>query len=142
MNNDAFEYLLNYAWDRKIGYELTQDLTPEAPSFASPEDNLVVINMNWSNKKELPFQLAHEITHVTNGDDTQAKLYYHTTYKSKFGVEYKANVGGAELLIPFHFSEIDPESANVDQFMDDYVIPPYLRDNVINEVREYYKIGE
>ncbi|KRN77934.1 ImmA/IrrE family metallo-endopeptidase [Ligilactobacillus acidipiscis] len=142
MNNDAFDYLLNYAWDKKIGYELTRELTPDSPSTAYPEEKLVIINMNWPNEKELPFQLAHEITHVTNGDDTQSKLYYHTTYKGKYGVEYKANIGGIELLVPYHFAEIEPESADIDQFIDAYAIPQYLRDYVIKETRNFYKIGE
>lgn len=55
MNNDAFDYLLNYAWDKKIGYELTRELTPDSPSAAYPEEKLVIINMNWPNEKELPF---------------------------------------------------------------------------------------
>lgn len=101
--NDKFEVfmerLLQYAFDSKIGYILTKNLEPYTPSVAVPEDNQIIINMNWHNHDEIPFSLAHEIGHFVNGD-TGTLYYTSNTFMQKS--EREANLRALELILPIY----------------------------------------
>lgn len=92
--DSLIEWLVNYAFDHNIGVVLTPALQPYTPSTSDGTTRLVVINMNWHRKTEIPFALAHEIGHVINGD--QGVHAYTATLKTK--EEYAANVTGIRLI--------------------------------------------
>lgn len=68
--NNLIEYLLNYAFDNKIGYEIRK-LDPYFPPRAVLDDNLIIINSNWHNREEIPFTIGHEIGHIMNNDQVE-----------------------------------------------------------------------
>ena len=92
--DNLIAWLLNFAWDHGIGYVLTRELSPATPSCVSPVENTIIINMNWRNQKELPFQIAHEIAHCLNHD--VGICYYTTSMKIK--TERAANLKAIQIL--------------------------------------------
>lgn len=64
--NELIEYLLNYTFDHGIGYKLVH-ADPYDPSLSLKKHNLIVINLNWHNKSELPFIIGHELGHLILG---------------------------------------------------------------------------
>ena len=101
--SDMLSGLLDFAWDHNIGIVLSRDLDPYTPSSANPQNRMILINMNWHNQKSIPFQVAHEMAHVLNGDP--GVLYFNNdetnksqNYRYKF--EYIANVGAINIIIP------------------------------------------
>ena len=95
------------------------------------------MNLNWHRPAEISFQLAHEISHILNGDETDI-CFYHATFTGKHSVEYKANTGAVKLMVPFYCQGVPKETINVYDFMESYEVPSYL-DNVVRvEVHNYY----
>ncbi|WP_276804769.1 hypothetical protein [Lactobacillus hominis] len=125
MMNDTVDYLLNYAFDQGISYELTTELSLDAPSASRPKRRKMIINLNLSNKKELPLQIAHEIGHILNQDDG---VLYFSTIKNHDLIEADATKTGIKILADYYFNEMDQSEWNVDNFMNYYCIPSYLRD--------------
>lgn len=66
--DDVINYLLNFAMKNKIGFVWTSLLASYTSSAADCKNRKIVINGNWHNKKELPFIIAHEISHILNKD--------------------------------------------------------------------------
>ena len=92
------------------------------------------MNVNWHNQREIPFQLAHEITHIQNGDD-ECITFYHATFSSKEMIEREANIGAIKLLLPI-LKDMGHENNPV-TFMQLFHVPNYLFDNVIKLMISY-----
>lgn len=135
MDDNALIFILNYAFSINVGFTLTDELPPDSPSFSLPQSKRVFVNMNWQNKKELPFIAAHELGHVLNGDNTQ-KLLYYTTSATKIKIEYEANKTGIDLLLKFCESA-DLMYDNYLTFMDDFGVPKTLTTLVKKRLTEW-----
>lgn len=130
--NDKFDFfmerLLQYAFDRNIGYTLTLQLNPFTPSLALPEDNRMIINLNWHNHNEIPFSLAHEIGHVVNGD--VGRLYYAPgSFGQRF--ERQANLTALQIILPIYIDANEGMVPNNYQtVMEQLQIPQVLENDV------------
>lgn len=133
-DDELEQSLLNYAFDHKMKYKLTTELTPYAPSFTEMQTGTIVINMNWHDSAEIPFQIAHETAHVLNGD----KPLYFPTEVSKSKIEIKANIRGIEILMPYYGAHRTEEYADPVQFCHFFRIPSHLFDVVDSKMKEYY----
>ncbi|WP_169922441.1 ImmA/IrrE family metallo-endopeptidase [Lactobacillus terrae] len=121
------DYLFNYAYDHKISIISTYLLPEEENCSSYPSKNMIIINMNLKNKKQLPFQIAHEIGHVLNNHDSMAPLYF-TNSKNK--IEFDANKTAIQILADFYIANSEEEYINPEQFMDTFDVLPHLHDEV------------
>ena len=94
--SDVTTYLLNYALDHHIGFELLNEVDSFWPSLAIPERNMMFINTNWYKQEELPMVVAHEIGHMIDGDSCY--LYDQSTI-SRLKSENSANLIAINLLM-------------------------------------------
>jgi hypothetical protein len=133
---DALDYLTDYASKHHIRI-MWASLSPITPPGSNFEYRSVVMNSNWHNPKEFIFQLAHEISHVIHGDKGDV-YYYHACFTGKESVEYKANVGAVNLLIPFYCQDTDIQCVNSANFMEAFHVPHYLSSVVSEEIKKYY----
>ena len=127
LNEYIIEQLVHTAKKMNIRIEWSDLFDSYTPSSASAKYNSIVINTNWHNSKELPFQLAHEIAHIMNHDDCEM-AFYHASYSSQELIEKEANVEAIKLLIPI-FKDMG-YSNNPVTFMQVFHVPNYLFDNV------------
>lgn len=95
----------------------------------------VIMNRKWRNKKEIPFQIAHEMSHILNDD---SGILYYTTSANMTKAEGGANAKALEILSTYYFLDIPQETANVDDFMNEFQIPTYLRDMAIAVIKDFY----
>lgn len=65
--NDLTDYLLKLAKSQNIEWEFTKQYSNFVPR-AIPDERLIIINSNWRNKNEIPFQIGHEIGHLVHND--------------------------------------------------------------------------
>lgn len=128
LSEKANEYHIDVKW---------KHFSPITPPGSSYEYRRVVMNLDWHNPKEFVFQLAHEISHVIHGDKGDV-YYYHACFTGKESVEYKANVGAVNLLIPFYCQDTDIQCVNSANFMEAFHVPHYLSSVVNEEIKEYY----
>ena len=133
---DALDYLTDYASKHHIRI-MWASLSPITPPGSNFEYRSVVMNSNWHNPKEFIFQLAHEISHVIHGDKGDV-YYYHACFTGKESVEYKANVGAVNLLIPFYCQDTDIQCVNSANFMEAFHVPHYLSSVVSEVIKKYY----
>lgn len=98
------------------------------PPSASTKYKKIAMNKNWHKPTEIPFQLAHEISHIQNHDDCEIS-FYHASFSSKEKIEREANIGAIKLLLPI-FKDLGYENNPV-TFMQVFNVPGYLFDNVI-----------
>ena len=133
---DALDYLTDYASKHHIRI-MWASLSPITPPGSNFEYRSVVMNSNWHNPREFMFQLAHEISHVIHGDKGDI-YYYHACFTGKESVEYKANVGAVNLLIPFYCQDTDIQCVNSANFMEAFHVPHYLSSVVSEEIKKYY----
>ena len=133
---DALDYLTDYASKHhiRIMWASPSPITPPGSNF---EYRSVVMNSNWHNPREFMFQMAHEISHVIHGDKGDV-YYYHACFTGKESVEYKANVGAVNLLIPFYCQDTDIQCVNSANFMEVFHVPHYLSSVVSEEIKKYY----
>lgn len=137
MNDDVLAYLSEVAIKQNIKVIWSDALSAYTPPACYVPRRIVMMNQFWHNKQDIPFQLAHEMSHVINGDDTDM-VFYNASYTGKQSVEYKANVGAVKLLIPFYCGNRNKEQANAYEFESIFNVPPYLNDAVIEQIKEYY----
>lgn len=104
------------------------------PPCASATYNKIVMNTNWHNQNEIPFQLAHEIAHIQNHDDCEM-AFYHASYSSQERIEREANNGAIKLLLPI-FKDMGYGN-NPIKFMQLFHVPNYLFDNVVKVMKTY-----
>lgn len=125
--------LLNYAMDNNITLMITRELSPYTPSAVDTQRRSIVFNVNWYNKKQLAFSLAHEIGHILNGDNSLEPLYF---TPNKVKLEHGANVLAIKTLIPYYLEGKEKSHIRAYDFMEGFGIPAYLEDVVINELNE------
>lgn len=133
-NNDYLNDVLNYGMDHGIGFKTSREFSKYTPSGSDPSHKQIVINTNWHDPAQLPYQAAHEIAHVLHEDP--GVLYFVPTAKS--GCEADANRGAIDILVPMYFADVEPEDANVNDFLQAFSIPAYMHDATCTAVREYY----
>lgn len=63
-------YLEKIAFDHNINVIWSGKLSSETPPGCSLHYRNIVMNLNWHRPAEVSFQLAHEISHILNGDET------------------------------------------------------------------------
>lgn len=133
--SDAIWYLLKVAADHHIDVQWAGVLSEFTPPACRYDTRIVCMNLNWHRHTELPFQLAHELSHIINGDPGDA-CFYTSSFTGKSSVEYKANVGAVKLLVPFYCQETIKNNINVYNFEQMYDIPGYLTDVVCEQVKD------
>lgn len=131
---EVIEYLLNFAFNKGFGFILTDKLKATTPSCANPTKNKIIVNMNWHNQNELPFQLAHEIGHMLNGDEG---ILYYSSYSSRSKIERNADNKAIDLLFSYCLN-MDEVTINYNDFMKYYGIPNYLEENVRQRYANYF----
>lgn len=134
--DDAINYLLNFAMNQKIGFVWTNLLAPDTPSAADCKEREIVINANWHNQKELPFMIAHEISHILNKD---MGVLYFTSSSSKSKIESNANSEGVQILIDY-CDKLGIEYHNINKFMDTFGIPSNLEYVVMDKLENRFEI--
>lgn len=120
--------LMQYAYDHAITCVLTSKLDSHTPSSSRPDNHIVLINMNWHNANEIPFQFAHELGHVVNADEG---ILYYSSFSNKSKYERAANMTGLDILIPIYLSITGYTANNVTPFMEQFGIPNYLEADVV-----------
>lgn len=126
--------LINYALDNNIGVTALRVLSPYTASAVDTKTRHIVFNLNWHNQNQLAFSLAHEISHVLNGDESLTPLYF-TPSKSKF--ELEANIGAVKMLLPYYVADKEVDQLNSYDFMKCFGIPSHLEDIIIEEIKNY-----
>ncbi|HJF87318.1 MAG TPA: ImmA/IrrE family metallo-endopeptidase [Companilactobacillus farciminis] len=124
--SDVTTYLLNYALDHHIGFELLNEVDSFWPSLAIPERNMMFINTNWYKQEELPMVVAHEIGHMIDGDSCY--LYDQSTI-SRLKSENSANLIAINLLMKY-CSDNDIEFNNSMTFLTQFNIPQRYENSV------------
>lgn len=112
-------YLLNFAYDHHIGYTLIHNYDSTWPSFASPDDNMILINMDWYKKDDVPLIIAHEIGHMLDED---ACYLYDESTPAQMKSENRANVKAIDLLLGY-CRENDIEFNSSITFLQQFNIP-------------------
>ena len=129
--------LCQVAADNHIDVQWSGVLSKYTPPACNIHTRIICMNYNWHRPKEIAFQLAHEISHIINGE-AEDICFYTATFTGKASVEYKANVGAVELMIPYYCDGVDKEIINVNDFEQTYLIPSYLDPVVREQIAEYY----
>lgn len=132
--NDFLNQVLNYAWDNKIGIQCSDLFCPNTPCGSNPSNRMIVINTNFHDQQQLPYQAAHEVAHILNQDDG---CLYMFTY-SKTSMEGRANKRAIDILVPIFFEDIMPEQANVNDFLETFHIPSKMTDWATESIQNYY----
>ncbi|MDF7683484.1 hypothetical protein PT287_08230 [Lactobacillus sp. ESL0679] len=127
--NDLIQYLLNFALDQGFGVaQLCED--EDYRSLADKSKQLIIININWRNKTELPFIIGHEIGHLIDGDYGLSH-YCGTTLTSK---ERHADLYSLNLIFDYATRQYDCYE-EPSQFMQAYGIPTRMYDAVVDLFR-------
>ncbi|MCI1283645.1 MAG: ImmA/IrrE family metallo-endopeptidase [Lacticaseibacillus songhuajiangensis] len=132
--NDYLDQLLDMAAVYGIRVGILEPLSPITPCASNSATKRIVFNPNFHDPKQLPYQLAHEITHVLNGDSSV--LYFTPT---KRGIEGDANKGAVQILVRMYFDGVEPDAARVDDFMSCFGITSDMRDYCVEATRDFYK---
>lgn len=122
MENNLVQWLMNWAFDHGISVTMTSEIKKDLPHCASAAKKAVVINLNYGNREEMPFALAHEIGHVVD-DDSGVRYYSSATLHDK--AEYRANVFGIQLIQQYCDHE-DIHISNAVKFCEVFGVPSRL----------------
>ncbi|QFR62529.1 hypothetical protein LH991_16330 [Schleiferilactobacillus harbinensis] len=133
--SDLLGQVLNIAYDNDIAVIMRPFHHPDTPPCADCETRTIILNSNWREHNALPMHAAHEVEHILNGDT--GTLYYHNCY-AKYGSEGAANRGAVGILVPLYFADVEPEDANLFQFMDNLCIPSSLESWVNSTIQNFY----
>lgn len=131
---ELYYSLINYALDHDIAVHQAP-LSPSQRPFSDTDSRIVVLNSNWPNLREIAFQLAHEISHILNGDNG---VYYYSTDRSAQICEGDANRTALHIIVPMYFDGVEPENANLHRFMEDLQIPAWLEHEAHDIIADYY----
>lgn len=134
--NSVIKSLMNYALENGITCFAESRIPSDFPCFFTIKGNVkkIMINLNWHNQRQLPYIVAHEISHALTCDETDFCLYQKDMWKLKY--EFKANSGAVKLLIPFYKDELDElEQVNVYRFMDEFEIPNTMYDVCVSNLK-------
>lgn len=124
-DDDTVTYLFSFAFNHGVSTIASYQLSPDTPSFSVPDKRKMVINMNIRNKKELPFQIAHELGHIFNHDHGK-EFYYLKNVDTP--VEVDASKTAICLLASYYFDELPTSTWNIDKFFNYYCIPTTYKD--------------
>lgn len=127
MNNIVSD-LYTLALKNNIEVKTTDELSPQTTATCDTETRRIVINLKYWNKKQIPLQIAHEISHILNGDHSRTVLYF-TPSKNK--IESSANETAISILAPYYLNDRPDDYVSVDEFMEMFAIPEHLRYVVI-----------
>lgn len=135
--DNLMNFLCNYAFNHKIGYQLDPNkFTPNEPSVSNGTLRFVIINMNWKDTNEIPFQFAHEISHVLNGDVGVNKFPVKPTLLKE---EHAADKGAMKILLEYcDLNKIQISTAA--RFMETFGIPNHLYDLVSEVINNFYGV--
>lgn len=121
--NDLIEYQFDFAFKHNIGV-LQINTKKEYNSLADTSKNLIIINTNWKNKKELPFIIGHEIGHLIDGE-SGLSYYCGTSLTSN---ERHADLFSLNMI--FEYACLQYDSFNEpNQFIQSYGIPIRMLDD-------------
>lgn len=134
MMTDFLARVLNFALAEDIGFDLMPLRHPDTPPLVDTENRHIVLNSSWRDQNELPFQAAHEIAHIENGDIG----IQHYSPCSDVRTESAANRRALEIVVPLYFSDLEFEEANGDKFVTDLRIPAWLWDEAHSKIVNYY----
>lgn len=134
--DDVLNYLISICDDIDITCFWPSSLAPYTPPTALPGKRRIVMNPNWHNKQEIPFQLAHEMAHIINSDDTNWIRYYQGTYSGESKLEYSTNKTAIRILLSYF--EVEDIVYNPTTFMECFAIPSHLESAVRKELGDYY----
>lgn len=137
MDNNAIAYLEKQAMDYHIDVEWTDDLNSFTPPACSVLTRKILMNRKWHKPISISFQLAHEMSHIINGDDSDF-VFYNASFTGKQSVEYKANIGAIKLLVPYYYKDIEKENVNIYGFINHFDVPSFLTNVVREQTKEYY----
>lgn len=118
--DDLITYLLNFAMSHGIGFETMPDAPSDWASIAVPEYRKIMLNFNWENKREIPFQIAHEISHLLNKDNN---VLYHASYCESAKHEAGANLSAIDILIGYYQANYGYDYITPELFMKQFGIP-------------------
>lgn len=136
------DYLKELCVDYKIKVIWLEGLSPITPpcaSYQTGKKSVIIMNPNWHNKNDFIFQLAHEISHIIRGDESDL-CFYNTSYRNKASIEFQTNLEAIKLLIPFYCKETKKENANVYQFIESFGIPTHLSEVAQSQLIKYYEV--
>lgn len=68
MMNEVTWKLIKIASDHNINVQWSGLLSQFTPPACRLDTRNVLMNLNWHRPEEISFQLAHEISHIINGD--------------------------------------------------------------------------
>lgn len=127
MNNPLTTKLLHYAMDHHILVKVIPG-SSTLPCVAILEANLIVINANYQNSKQIPFQIAHEIAHFCLEKDTT--LYRASACTFRTWAEKDANQLALEIILPFYLELTNYSINSVYPVMRQLALPEHLTENV------------
>lgn len=136
MNDLISDYttaMINLAYEKGIIFIGSDKFQSDTPSQAYPDLRKLIINLNWYDKLQIPYIIAHEIGHCENGDEG---VLYFTPTKSRY--EAAADRYAVDTLAPMYFEDISPEFANVHRFMDALHIPACMEDYCSEVITNFY----
>lgn len=116
----------------------TDGLEPSTPPAVYVPYRKIIMNLNWKDKHEIPFQLAHEIAHIFNNDEYNQILYY-TNVRSHYKVERNAHSSAIDILLPYYYETTSIEDLNPLQFCELFKVPIYLLELVEQKMLNYYQ---
>mgnify|MGYP001287468857 CR=1 FL=1 len=134
--NDILEDLYNYALDHNIGILSSHEFSSSMTALADTKKRLIIINSGQSNKQQLPFQVAHEISHVMNGDKSTHLLAFNSIHSDP-QIETQANRSAIQMLLPYYANERQIGLMNYTDFMSCFAIPSHLEAIVVKEFQKY-----
>ena len=115
--SNLIAWLYSYAFKHKIG--VLQIFTkPEYSSLSDKSKRLIIININWKNKKELPFIIGHEIGHILAGESGLSN-YCGTPLTPN---ERRADLFSLSLIFEYASNQYDSFDEPI-QFIEQYGIP-------------------
>lgn len=129
--NDLIEYQFDFAFKHNIGV-LQINTKKEYNSLADTSKNLIIVNTNWKNKKELPFIIGHEIGHLIEGE-SGLSYYCGTSLTSS---ERHADLFSLNMIFDYACLQYDSFS-EPSQFIQQYGIPIRMFDDASNLFKKH-----
>lgn len=96
--DNLMTFLRDYAFSNQIGYQFDSIRKPDQAPKSDFSLRVVFMNNNWKNPNEIPFQFAHEISHILNGDSGSNNFCASSIYIKE---EYAANKRATEILLEY-----------------------------------------
>ncbi|GKT03422.1 hypothetical protein [Furfurilactobacillus entadae] len=136
--SDVVDDLVCYAYSEDINVIWSDELDENTPSVVSTK--LRTIIMNDKVGRDVAMELAHEISHIENGDDETAILPFSAAKEVDYGIEHDANLCAIDMLLPYYLEdfEIDPTQINVMGFMRQFGIPLHFENYIREKISKTY----